>query len=97
MRQLYSREEIEAVVLAGRQAEELLVSPAFVDTMNDLSNLHLSALVAAEPTPSTREARDYHHTMLHALQELETQIRTRIAYGHEMAERLTFGTDDEPE
>jgi len=91
---LQSREEIEAIIKAGQQAEELMASSAFVDTFNDLSNYHLAALVAAEPTPSTREARDYHHTMLHALQELETQIRTRIAYGQDTAARLGFDEDD---
>jgi hypothetical protein len=85
---------MEAIAQAGRQAEELLASPAFIATMNDLSQLHLTALVAAEPTPSTRETRDFHHTLLHALQELETQIRTRISFGQEMAERLGYVDED---
>lgn len=92
----YTPTEMEAIRLAGEQAQELHESPAFINTMNDLSNLHLTALAACRPVvESDREARDYHHLMLHALKEIEAQLTTRISYGQEMALRLLEVTEED--
>lgn len=78
----------------GANAGALLESPTFVSAMNDLSGSHLAALLACRPIPSEAEARDYHHRMLHALDEIHATLMGYVTAGMEAKESLE-ALDDE--
>lgn len=80
--------DITAVLERGRVAAALLEQEAFVAVVNDLSNYHVAALVAAPPGASGTEAREYHHLMQHALTEIVAALRQHADTAAELREKL---------
>ena len=72
----------------GTRAKQLLSDDAFTETVNDLTNYHLSALVAAKPTDAERPARDYHHLMQHALTEIVDTLVEQAEVARKIEEML---------
>lgn len=62
--------------------------------MDDLTNYHLSALVAAPPGDRGKDARDYHHLLQHALTELVGQLKSYVEAG-EAARKAVMDGDEE--
>jgi hypothetical protein len=77
------------VIERGRKCRELMQNAAFLDTLDHLSNYHLSALVACDPRESTREARDYHHAMHTAIREIARDIQANAQAGAELEDMIT--------
>lgn len=86
--------DLNEVLERGDAAEGLLQSDTFTSVMNDLSNFHVSAMTACHPTERDREARDYHHLMLHALREIVDELRSRIAAAQEIEDRLGLASEE---
>jgi len=76
--------EIDLVLTRGEDAALLMQNAAFLNVIDDISNFHLSALVAAPPGASSLEAREYHHTMHTAIREVAQEIQSRVAYAEEL-------------
>jgi hypothetical protein len=84
----------EVVLEMGRCASELLDSEPFTTTVNDLSNYHLAAIVAAKPGEAGREARDHHHLLHYALGQIVGELQARVAAANEMQEIITQKEQD---
>ncbi len=84
----------EYIVARGHNARLLLENPTFAAVVDDLTQYHLAALVAAPPGPSGKEAVDYHHLMQYAMTELVSTLQ-----GHQQAgeEQLSMLIEQDPE
>lgn len=80
--------DLETTIARGQDAERLLRDEAFVRVMNDVSNYHLAALLACRPVPSEQETRNYHHTLLHTLQEINDMLTQQVSTGLQAQEHL---------
>lgn len=79
------------VIERGRQAKAVLENGDFLAVVDDLSNYHLAAMVAAPPGNAHRDARDHHHLIHHALSQIVAELSTRVAAADDLLRRL-----DEP-
>lgn len=95
MRINMSAEEAQRVLNRGVAAEELLANPAFVRVIDDLSMMHLSALVSAPPGAAALEAREYHHTMHSALKEIVSDIQGHVSAANEIRIRLDLDNSED--
>lgn len=86
-------EDVVAVVERGERAGSLLRNGDFLGVVDDLSNYHLAALVAAPPGEAAREARDHHHLMHHALTQIVAELRDREAAALDLAQRVNDEDD----
>jgi hypothetical protein len=86
------------IVERGQNARALMGTPAFLSVVDDLSNLHLAALVATRPGATDLDAREYHHLLHHALTEIVSQLRQYDQAGEAMQrvleEKSADGDDD---
>lgn len=69
------------IIERGHRAARLLGDAVFLGAIDDLSDYHLAALVAAPPGEQGREAREYHHLLHYALSELGGQIQGYVDTG----------------
>jgi len=88
-----SEDQAALIIERGLAAGKLLDDPTFAAVVDDLTNFNLSALVAARPGESGREARDYHHLMQFALTEICAELTMRKAAGEQMADALNDHKD----
>ena len=85
----------QTVLDRGDDASRLLANPTFEAVMNDLSNFHLSAMVATPSGPLGAETRDYHHGLLAALREVHEALTGHVAAAAEMRARIKLHAEDE--
>lgn len=71
--------EVPRIIAQGEAAERLLRNQDYVEVLNTLSDFHLAALVACPPGPTHSETREHHHLMIHALQEINSEVQRRAA------------------
>lgn len=76
------------ILSRGRDASALLETPAFNRVVDDLTNMHLSALGACRPGLLDAEARDYHHALYHGLCEIVSNLHGYVAAAAEMEARF---------
>lgn len=73
-------------------------TPAFLSVVDDISGLHLAALMATRPGARDLDAREYHHLMHHALTEIVAQLQGYDQAGEAMQrvldEKSRDGDDD---
>ena len=74
----------EAVIQRGHDARALIAHPTFLNVVDELSHYHLAGIVAAPPNESGREARDYHHLMHYALNEIAAELSQRVQTADEL-------------
>jgi hypothetical protein len=79
--------DIELALERGEAAAALLRSACFISVVDDLSNYHLAALCASPPGDASRDARDFHHLLHHALTLIVDELRTREATAAELMNR----------
>lgn len=65
-----------------------MANETFVAVVDDLTNYHLAALVAAPPGPRGLEAREYHHLIQHALSEIVSSLKGQVDTGAAMKRAL---------
>lgn len=85
------------VIERGRKASDLLANDAFTWIVDDQTQYHLAALVAAPPGPSGVDAIAYHHSIQHALSDLVGTLRGYADAGEEMQRVLLDGDAEEDE
>ena len=91
-------EQARLIIERGQRAADLLANPSFQWIVDDQTQYHLAALVAAPPGPRGCDARDYHHLQQHALSELVATLTGYAQAGAEQAARLVaIGDDDDTE
>lgn len=83
-----------AVLERGRAAGELLRSPAFMDVVNSLSDMHIAAIVSAPPGEAGRAARDYHHLLHYALSEICGDLAGRHAAAVDLESNMKDDDDE---
>lgn len=81
----------------GRKAAALLSDPTFQWVVDDQTNYHLAALVAAPPGPSGADAITYHHLLQHALSELVATLQGHAQAGAAMERALGDDASDDEE
>ena len=82
-----------SIIERGNASSHLLDAPIFTDAVNDLSNRHLSAIVASPPGPAGQAARDHHHLMHYALAEIVGELQGYVAAGDEMAQLVKLNEE----
>lgn len=92
---MLSTDQLRAVIERGDKATSLLSNAAFLGIVDELTTMHLSALVAAPPGDAGREARDYHHLMQHSLTELVQTLQGYADAGEATKQALGSITDDD--
>lgn len=86
---------MQAVIDRGSKAKDALEHPAVLAVIDDLTNYHLSALIAAPPGERGKEARDYHHLLQHALTELVGQLRSYAEAGEAALTAVRDGSTED--
>ena len=76
-------DDAQFIVERGVMAKSLLDNEAFTWIVNDQSQYHLAALIAAPPGPSGADAVSYHHLQQYALTELVATLQGYAAAGEE--------------
>lgn len=87
-------DEARFIVERGNKAKTLLENEAFAWIVNDQTQYHLAALVAAPPGPKGADAVSYHHTQQYALTELVATLQGYVQAGEE---QLSILQEDDPE
>jgi hypothetical protein len=91
-------EDAQRVIERGHRAETLLANEAFAWVVNDLTTMHLAALVAADPgTPQGQEEAHSHHVQQHALTGIVEALTGYVAAGREQQEILGLSDPEEPD
>ena len=67
---MWEPDQLRAIVERGRRASSLMADASFLWIVDDQTNHHLSALVAARPGPASADAVAYHHNQIHAITDL---------------------------
>lgn len=83
------------IIERGDRSRELLDNESFQWIINDQTDYHLAALVAAPPGPKGAEAVAYHHTQQHALSELVAALQGYAEAGAKMREVIEMPDDDD--
>lgn len=87
--------DLMVAVERGREAKELVESPAFTSTINDLSAYFLAQIVSCpigdDALPAMREA----HLMHTALGEIVSHLQARISGGEQAQVALETIDEDE--
>ena len=86
--------EVEALISRGNAAKALLDNPDFHAVVNDLTNFHLSAMVASPPGEKGKDARDYHHLLQHALTEIVNTLKGYADTGENMLRAVEAKAED---
>jgi len=89
-----SADQAALLIERGAAAEALMQSAAFMSVVDDLTNYHLSQLVASPPGEPGRDAREHAHLMQYALTEICAEIQSRAEAGKQMQERLAEPEDN---
>lgn len=84
----YNLDAAQAVVERGEKARALLENEAFLWIVDQQTNFHLAALVAAPPGPSGADAVAYHHNQQYALTELVATLGGYVQAGEEQLSML---------
>lgn len=79
----------------GQAAALLMADETFLSVVDDLSQYHLAAIVAAPPGDRGREARDHHHLLHFALSEIAGELQGRVQTAEELKRLLKQQEDDE--
>lgn len=79
--------DIGTVIDRGINARELLQNPTFLAVIDDLSNYHVTAMVASPPGEAAREAREHHHLLHYAVCEIVQTLQGYAAAADELAKR----------
>lgn len=87
-------DQIQLIIDRGQRATHLLADETFRWIVDDQTNYHLAALVAARPVKDA-DAISYHHTLQHALMELVSSLQGHAEVGRKMEEALAKQAEDE--
>ena len=85
--------DLTALLERGRAARALLQDETFLSVLDDLSNYHIAALVAALPGEGGREAREHHHLLHYALSEIAGDLSGRVQTADEIEARMRENED----
>lgn len=90
-------EDAQRVISRGYKAEALLDNEAFTWIINDQTQYHLAALIAADPatTQGAEDARS-HHVQQRALTGIVEALQGYVAAGREQQEILGLTDPEEP-
>jgi len=86
-----------AVIERGRKSASLLANEAFLWIVDDQTNYHLAALVAAPTGPAGADAVIYHHQQQHALTELVASLSGYAEAGEQQQAALLMSDPEEPD
>lgn len=92
---MLDREQVQYVIDRGIRASDLLANPSFTWIVDDQTNLHLSAMVAAKPGDT--DAITYHHAVQHAMTEIVSALQGYAQAGEAQQHVLAALSDDDPE
>ena len=86
----------ETIIQRGHDARDLIGQATFMRVVDDLSHYHLAGIVGAPPGEKGREARDHHHLMHFALNEIAAELAQRVQTADEMLQlvKLTEENDE---
>lgn len=87
-------DQARLVIERGQKAADLLANEAFTWIVDDQTNYHLAALVAAPPGPKGADAVAYHHLQQNALSELVATLKGYADAGTAMQAALLEDDDD---
>lgn len=85
----------QIVIERGRDAERLLADPTFEAVMNDLSNWHVAAMIAAPPGSPGAESREHHHRLTFALREIVDTLKGHQAASEELLRGIVEDHENE--
>lgn len=88
-------DQAQAIIERGERCARLINDEDFSWIVDDLTNYHLAALVAAPPGPSGAEAVSHHHLMQHSLTDLVATLKGYVEAGEAMKKALLEGDDEE--
>lgn len=67
--------DVGVVLDRGLNAQELLQNSTFLAVIDDLSNYHVTAMVASPPGEAARAAREHHHLLHFAICEIVSTLQ----------------------
>jgi hypothetical protein len=88
-------DQARVIIERGDRARQLLADDAFKWIVDDQTNYHLAALVAAPPGPKGADAVAYHHLQQNALSELVAALQGYAQAGEAMRNVLNDPDDDD--
>lgn len=94
---MIDHDQAQLVIDRGIRAADLLANESFGWVINDQTNYHLAALVAAPPGPRGADAVSYHHSMQHTLSELVAALRGYAEAGEAMQKAIQEMAETEDE
>ncbi len=87
-------DQVQLIIERGQRATRLLDDETFRWIVDDLTNYHLAALVAARPVKDA-DAIEYHHTLQHALSEIVASLQGYSETGRKMEAVLAAEAEQE--
>lgn len=90
-------DQAQEVIDRGRNAAAVLANEHFMAVVDQQTNYHLSAIVAAPPGPRGADAVQYHHAIQHALSELVAILQSQAAAGEAMQKAVQEAAEEEDE
>ena len=87
-------DQAQQIIEQGHHAAAVLESEHFMAVVDQQTNYHMAAIVAARPVID-RDAIDYHHSIQHALSELVALLRGQVDAGKAMEKALADAADEQ--
>ena len=87
----------DMVIQRGHDARGLISHPTFLNVVDELSHYHLAGIVASPPNEAGRAARDYHHLMHYALNEIAAELSQRVQTADELMQAMKLTEEDNDE
>jgi hypothetical protein len=86
---------VRAILERGARAKALLDLPAFQEFVDDLTNQHITEMLAAPPGERGREARDDAHLRQYAVTELVATVKLHADAADELSRVLDLDAEEE--